>query len=64
MAPDPRDQKWYSIAEQASKETDSAKLMILVDQLCRALDERINPLVLDTSLLICQSNPPAISMAD
>jgi hypothetical protein len=40
MAPDPKDQQWYSIAEQASLETDSAKLLTLVDQLCAALDER------------------------
>jgi len=43
MALDPRDQKWYSIAEQASKEMDSAKLTILVDQLCGALDARHKP---------------------
>jgi hypothetical protein len=29
---------WTSIAEQASKEMDSAKLIILVEKLCRALD--------------------------
>jgi hypothetical protein len=29
---------WTSIAEQASKEMDSAKLMILVEKLCYALD--------------------------
>ena len=40
MARHARDQEWYSIAEQLSKEMDSAKLMILVDQLCSALDER------------------------
>ena len=39
MAPQVTDQKWYSIAEQASTEMDSAKLTILVDQLCTALDE-------------------------
>jgi hypothetical protein len=39
MAPQITDQKWYSIAEQASTEMDSAKLTILVDQLCSALDE-------------------------
>ena len=43
MAPNPRDQKWYSIAEQASKETDPEKLNVLVSQLCGALDERLNP---------------------
>ena len=41
MASDPRDQKWYSIAEQASKEKDPQKLTILVDQLCGALDEYV-----------------------
>ena len=40
MAPHPGDGDWRSIAEQASKETDPAKLMNLVSQLCRALDER------------------------
>jgi hypothetical protein len=39
MAPNPRDQKWYPIAEQVSKETDPQKLAVLVDQLCSALDE-------------------------
>jgi hypothetical protein len=29
---------WRSIAEQASKETDPAKLMTLVENLCCALD--------------------------
>jgi hypothetical protein len=29
---------WQSIAEHASKEMDSAKLMILVEKLCYALD--------------------------
>jgi hypothetical protein len=48
MAPNARDQNWYSIAEQASKETDSAKLTILVAQLCSALDERGNPRALET----------------
>jgi hypothetical protein len=43
MAPESSDQKWFPIAEQASKETDSAKLTILVDELCRALDERLKP---------------------
>ncbi len=39
MAPQSTDQEWRSIAEQVSKEMDSAKLTILVDRLCRALDE-------------------------
>jgi hypothetical protein len=42
MAPNPRDEKWYSIAEQASKETDHTKLQALIVQLCVALDERLN----------------------
>jgi len=29
---------WTSIAEQASKEMDSAKLVILVEKLCLAID--------------------------
>jgi hypothetical protein len=43
MAPHSRDQKWYSLAEQASTETDPQKLQILVAQLCSALDERMEP---------------------
>ena len=39
MAPQSTDQQWRTIAEQVSKEMDSAKLTILVDRLCRALDE-------------------------
>jgi len=31
---------WISIAEQASVETDPAKLMTLVERLCSALDNR------------------------
>jgi hypothetical protein len=44
MAPDPRDQKWYSLAEQASTEADPKKLGSLISQLCDALDERMKPL--------------------
>jgi hypothetical protein len=29
---------WIDIAEQTSKETDSAKLMVLVTKLCQAID--------------------------
>jgi hypothetical protein len=43
MAPNPRDQEWYSIAEQASKEMDLMKLSVLVARLCSALDERTKP---------------------
>jgi hypothetical protein len=31
---------WRSIAEEASKEMDPARLTVLVGKLCRALDER------------------------
>ena len=34
-----RQPDWYHLAEQASKETDSEKLMSLVGELNRALDE-------------------------
>jgi hypothetical protein len=34
---------WRSIAEQASKETDPAKLMTLVEKLCCALDGERRP---------------------
>jgi hypothetical protein len=43
MAPNPRDQKWYDLAEETSKETDPEKLQRLVAQLCAALDERLKP---------------------
>ncbi len=43
MAPQSTDQNWYSIAEKASKETDSAKLAVLVAQLCSELDKRQKP---------------------
>jgi hypothetical protein len=38
MTPDLGDGDWLSIAEQTSKEMDPAKLMILVGELCRALE--------------------------
>jgi hypothetical protein len=38
MAPYIEDGDWRPIAEQVSKEMDSAKLMIIVAKLCRALD--------------------------
>jgi hypothetical protein len=34
------DTEWKSIAEQVTEEMDSARLMVLVGQLCRALDNR------------------------
>ena len=37
MAQHPEDGDWRFIAEQVSKEMDSAKLTILVAKLCRAL---------------------------
>jgi hypothetical protein len=39
-----QDERWRTIAEQASKEMDRKKLTILVQQLCSALDERANHL--------------------
>lgn len=35
-----QDRDWMSIAEQVSVEMDSAKLAILVERLCSALDDR------------------------
>ena len=32
-------ESWYVIAEQASKEMDPEKLLILADRLCKAFDE-------------------------
>lgn len=43
MAQNPTDPKWYSLAEEASKEMDGAKLSLIVAQLCAALDERGKP---------------------
>jgi hypothetical protein len=44
---------WVSIAEQASKEMDPAKLMTLVQQLCSALEDRKK----GSSPLTGQTNP-------
>jgi len=38
MAQQPLYEDWRSIAEQAGKEMDSAKLMILIEKLCCSLD--------------------------
>jgi len=38
MAPHLGDGDWQSIAEQATKEMDPAKLRILVEKLCHALE--------------------------
>jgi hypothetical protein len=46
-AANPQDQEWYFIAEQASKETDPAKLARLVSQLCDALEKRTRPHLLE-----------------
>jgi hypothetical protein len=37
------DERWLTIANQASKEMNGRKLTILVQQLCSALDERNKP---------------------
>ena len=57
MASKPDDRLWCSIAEQASKETDPAKLTILVEQLCRALDERLEPSPASSSSEVPASSP-------
>ena len=36
---------WANIAEQASKEPDPRKLLALVEQLCDALDGKVQPKV-------------------
>jgi hypothetical protein len=38
MAPHLGEADWRPIAEQASKQVDPAKLMILIGKLCRALE--------------------------
>ncbi|MGA2005131.1 MAG: hypothetical protein ABSG70_17225 [Terriglobales bacterium] len=43
MASSPEEERWRALAEQTSKEMDNGKLMILVQQLCNALDERHLP---------------------
>jgi len=47
---------WQSLAEQASKEPDSAKLMLLIGQLCHALDVeragKLSPPVNETRLFL------------
>jgi hypothetical protein len=55
MTPNPKDQGWYGIAEEASKEMDGAKLTILVAQLCSALDDRDNGLHQDSPLTLSAS---------
>jgi hypothetical protein len=40
MAPSPKDQEWYYLAEQASKEMNPEKLWRLISQLCQALEKR------------------------
>ncbi len=37
-----KDTQWQAIAEQASKEQDSDRLMVLVAQLCSALESKSN----------------------
>ncbi len=39
----PPREDWLPIAEQASKEMDPEKIMILVEKLCSALDYRKKP---------------------
>jgi hypothetical protein len=36
----PNSEEWFAIAEQASKEMDSKKLSVLIEELCGALDDR------------------------
>jgi hypothetical protein len=36
------------IAEQASRESDNAKMLVLVEQLCGAIDARQNQILLST----------------
>ena len=43
MALNPRDRDWQTLAVQASKEMDGAKLTTIVALLCSALDERLKP---------------------
>ena len=48
MITHPQDREWMSIARQASVEMDPAKLAILVEQLCAALDGRTKAALLST----------------
>ncbi len=40
MAPTVQTSEWKTLAEQASQEMDSDKLMVLVQRLCASLDEK------------------------
>jgi hypothetical protein len=40
MTTNSEDTEWKSIAEQVTEEMDSVRLMVLVGQLCSALDNR------------------------
>ena len=53
-----QDRNWISIAEQASVETDPAKLAILVKRLCCALDDRGAPAEDETKKEIEQTGAP------
>jgi hypothetical protein len=65
MAPQlPQDEKWYSLAEQVSREMDSAKLAKLVVQLCAALDERAKPPPSPTPSSEGPTKPPSESNRD
>ena len=61
MTQNSKDQDWLAIAEQASKEMNGDKLMILVAQLCSALDERGKPPVLGTQFC-AESNSRNVPM--
>ena len=54
MAQNSRGQDWQALAEQASKETDAEKMLMLVSQLCDALDERQKPPASQLSKPDCQ----------
>ena len=43
MTLDDEKPQWIGLAEQASKETDHKKLSSLVEQLCAAIDSKVNP---------------------
>ena len=53
MTPQSENRDWLSLAEQASKEMNPAKLMTLVKQLCSALEDRKKA----TSPLTGHTNP-------
>jgi hypothetical protein len=59
MTSDNEKPPWIEIAEQASKETDPRKLTALVEQLCDALDRKVQSEVDSANRADFNSTPDA-----